>query len=215
MSSNWRNIEVMSGRMMDVDRGVLVQPQQEHLEAYCAALRNGWSPDNLRPEVAAEQLAAIAADPQGFLDRMEDTEAKGPPVILPDGSTVARLPSLRRWIWKDGFCGSIGLRWQPGTDDLPPTCLGHIGYAVVPWRRREGLATSALLEILPLAHSKGLRRVELTTDPDNDASKRVIEKAGGRFVKAFVTPAALGAYEDSLYQIDLQDMDLRDDRTTS
>jgi predicted acetyltransferase len=42
-------------------------------------------------------------------------------------------------MWDGEFCGSIGLRWLPGTEELPPHCLGHIGYAVVPWKRRLGL----------------------------------------------------------------------------
>lgn len=183
---------------------MLVRPVPKHLDAYCAALRNGWSPDNLRAEAGREQLEAIAKDPNGFLKRLDDPDAKGPPVTLPDGTTVPRLPSLRRWIWKDGFCGSIGLRWQTGTSDLPPTCLGHIGYAVVPWRRGEGLATAALIAILPLARSAGLAHVDLTADPDNWASIRVMEKAGAVFVKTFTTPAALGRAEDVLYRIHLR-----------
>lgn len=180
---------------------LLVRPAQQHLESYRAALRTGWSPNNLRPEAANEELAEIAADADLFLARMEDRDAKGVPVILPDGSFVTRLPSLRRWIWSDGFCGSIGIRWQPGTEDLPPTCRGHIGYAVVPWRRGEGLATAAVLEILPIARSIGLRHVDLTADPDNIASIRVMEKAGATYLGTFTTPEALGGVTDSLYRI--------------
>ena len=44
-------------------------------------------------------------------------------------------------MWDGEFCGSIGFRWQPGTTDLPRHVLGHIGYSVVPWKRRLGYAT--------------------------------------------------------------------------
>lgn len=193
----------MTGAPTNRTGGLLVKPGPEHLEAYCAALRQGWSPDNLRPAAAQEKLDAIARDAFGFLARCDDPEGRGPPAIMPDGTRVPRLPSVRRWIWKDGFCGSIGLRWQKETEALPPTCLGHIGYAVVPWRRCEGLATQALLEILPIAKEVGLRHIDLTADPENRASIRVMEKAGAVLVGSFTTPAALGGARDLLYRIPL------------
>ena len=73
-------------------------------------------------------------------------------VLLPDAQ---RLPGFSRWIWDGEFCGSIGFRWQPGTEVLPPHCLGHIGYAVVPWKKRRGHATRALAAMLPLARAEG------------------------------------------------------------
>ncbi|MGF6726605.1 putative acetyltransferase [Paraburkholderia sp. GAS41] len=51
---------------------------------------------------------------------------------LADGSTVARLPSVVRWIWDGEFSGAIGFRWQAGTAELSPYVLGHIGFSVVP-----------------------------------------------------------------------------------
>jgi predicted acetyltransferase len=71
--------------------------------------------------------------------------------------------------------------------------LGHIGYSVVPWRRRRGYATSALRQILPLAaQATGLPFVEVTTDAHNIASRRVIERNGGALVEHFVTPPSHG-----------------------
>jgi len=42
---------------------------------------------------------------------------------------------------------------------------------------------------LERAKAVGLKRVEITTDPGNEASRRVIEKNGGRFVEEFVNEA--------------------------
>lgn len=56
---------------------------------------------------------------------------------------------------------------------------GHIGYAVRASRRRQGIATRALLLGLDRARELGLDRVFLTCDVDNAASARTIERAGG------------------------------------
>ena len=181
----------------------LVWPGPEHLPDYRRALERGWSPDNLRPEAAQEELARIAENTEAFLAEQVDREAKGPPIPLPDGRSVTRLPGIHRWMWDGEFCGTIGFRWQPGTAELPPYCLGHIGYAVVPWKRGRGYATQALAEILPEARAVGLPYVELTTDASNLASQRVIEANGGRVVERFNKPAGYGGAESLRYRIDL------------
>ncbi|WP_193173743.1 GNAT family N-acetyltransferase [Nisaea nitritireducens] len=178
-------------------------PNIDDIPAYVSALKNGWSPDNLRPEAADEQIAAISKDAASFVSKLDDPTAKAGPLTLPDGSKVPRLPSIRRWIWDNEFCGHIGLRWKPGTEELPPTCSGHIGYAVVPWRQGEGLASAALVAILPEAKAAGLKYVEITTSPDNPASIRVIEKAGGVMVRTYSADKALGGRETVEYKIPL------------
>jgi predicted acetyltransferase len=158
----------------------------------------------VRGEAATrEELERIARDPDAFLARLVDKKAKGHPIQLPDGSVVPRLPGYIRWMWDGEFCGSIGLRWQPGTEVLPAHCLGHIGYAVVPWKRRRGYATQALKEMLVDANAEGLRYVEITTRPDNIASRRVIEANGGVFLEEFVTPLALGGFRELRYRVNL------------
>lgn len=187
----------------DISDTVLMIPNRDRLPDYVDALKRGWSPDNLRAEVAIEQIEEIARDAEGFLARQEDRAALGRPVTLSDGSKAARLPSFRRWIWRDGFAGSIGLRWAPGTEALPPHCLGHIGYAVVPWRRREGLATAAVTALLPEAKAIGLRHVEISTDPDNTASIGVAKRAGAVLQGRGRHIDALGAGEALLFRITL------------
>ena len=133
----------------------LVVPAKEYLHSYVAALESGWSPDNVRGLTAAEeQLAWIDRDPAGFLASLDDPRGEGPPVKLADATFVKRLPAITRWMWDGEFAGSIGFRWQPGTSELPPTCPGHIGFAVVPWKRGRGYAKRALGEARRLALPK-------------------------------------------------------------
>ena len=183
----------------------LVVPTLDRLDAYADALQRGWSPDNVRlVEAPREELERIAADPAAFIAWLDDRAARGGPITLPDGSQVPRLPGYRRWMWDDGFCGSIGFRWQPGTEALPAHCLGHIGYAVPAWKRGRGYATRALELLLPDARKEGLRWVELTADPDNLASQKVITRNGGVLVKRFLKEPAYGeAVESLLFRIAL------------
>ena len=116
---------------------------------------------------------------------------------------MPRIPGYRRWLWDGEFCGLIGFRWRPGTHDLPPTCLGHIGYAIVPWKQRRGYATSALGMILREVPGRGLSYAELVTEPDNHPSQRVIEANGGVLVERFNKSAHHGGTPALRYRIDV------------
>jgi predicted acetyltransferase len=184
----------------------LVDPSLRRLPAYVAALERDWSPDNLRPiETAKEQLERIARDAAGFISSLDDRDAKGAPIRLPDGSLVPRLPGFSRWIWDGEFCGAISLRWQRGSSALPAHVLGHIGFAVVPWKRGAGYAKQALGLHLPEARAQGLAHVELTTDPGNIASRHVILACGGRLIGPFLKPEVYGGGEGLRFRIDLSE----------
>lgn len=103
----------------------LVWPAVRYLPGYIHALQQGRSPDYLRPQTTLDELARIAQDPERFLSEQVDRHAKGPAIILPDNSTVPRLPGYKLWMWDGEFCGVIGLRRQSGTTELPAYCLGH------------------------------------------------------------------------------------------
>jgi predicted acetyltransferase len=181
----------------------LVWPGASYLPGYAHALGQGWSPDTLRPQTALDELKRIADDPDAFLSAQVDREATGPPIVLPDNSTVPRLPGFILWMWDGEFCGSIGVRWQRGTTELPPYCLGHVGYSVVPWKRQRGYATRALQLVLPLVRAEGLAHIEVTADVSNVASRRVIEANGGVLVERFDKPAAQGGAASLRFRISL------------
>lgn len=182
----------------------LVRPTMALLPSYIAALQRGWSPDNVKGAAAAiEELAAIDKAPESFVARLTDREAIGPPIVLPDGSSARRLPGYRMWMWDGEFSGSIGLRWQPGTSSLPAHVLGHIGYGVVPWKAGRGYATLGLGLMLHCAREEGLAYVEITMDPENIASRKVVEANGGVLVERFQYPIQYGGKDALRFRIDL------------
>lgn len=166
----------------------LVEPTLGGLRAYERALAAGWSPDSER-DASAERLRALRRDPEGFL---RDIAGREPTLALDDGRIVPRLPTRAFWISDGYFAGTINLRFQPGAEELPDYVSGHVGYTVVPWRRGRGYATRALALLLPVARAHGLARVLLTCDPENAASRRVIEANGGAFAGAGPHPWAAG-----------------------
>lgn len=54
----------------------------------------------------------------------------------------------------------------------------EIGYGVAPMRRGRGLATAAVLALLPLLAARGVKLVTAETALDNPASGRVLTRAG-------------------------------------
>ncbi|MGR9393827.1 GNAT family N-acetyltransferase [Rhizobium leguminosarum] len=157
-------------------RVVLLQPDLENLSGFEAALAAGWSPDPRR--------AGDEAHVHGELQRLRQNRLGFLHDLIPDGRQRAGFgspPLTTRlfWIWDGEFCGSISLRFQAGTEELPPEVSGHVGYSVVPWKQRNGHATTALSLLMAVASKEGLDRLVVLCNEDNDASRRVIERNGG------------------------------------
>jgi predicted acetyltransferase len=155
----------------------LLPPSLKRLPQYEAALAAGWSPDTER-DASAEQLARLRQGRRTFLASLT---RQGGTMITAWGEEVERLPSRLFWLDDGEFCGIADFRYVPGLDTLPDYVPGHIGYAVVPWKRRRGYASRALALVLDVAREQGMRSIEITCDHDNEASRRVIQRNGGLF----------------------------------
>jgi predicted acetyltransferase len=97
-------------------------------------------------------------------------EAPRPPGFVP----VTNL----WWVEGDDFLGRLAIRHRL-TPMLRETG-GHIGYVMRASVRRRGHATAMLRAALPIACDLGIDPALITCDFDNIASRRVIERNGGR-----------------------------------
>ena len=88
------------------------------------------------------------------------------------------------WLIDDGhYIGQISIRAELGTAYLM-TYGGHIGYSIRPSRRRMGYGELILALGLEKCPAMALTQVLVTCDSDNLASKKIIERNGGRFESA-------------------------------
>lgn len=178
----------------------LLTPTELNLHLYLDALERELA-EGLEP--FHNSLAIIdkaRQDPRAFIATLNDPLG-GRLISLPGGIERPALPSFTRWLFHDEICGTIQFRWQPGGAELPPWCLGHIGYQIFPWQRGKGLATKQLALMLDFTRSFALPYVELTTDPENSASQRVIAKNGGIYVRRIEREEQYGGGSFNLYRI--------------
>jgi predicted acetyltransferase len=136
----------------------------------------GLPSDNTMLGEEMRQWSATWSDPEVFASWVKlQHEARLEEAPRPAGF----VPVTNLW-WVEGdeFLGRIAIRHR-----LTPMLRefgGHIGYDIRAGARRRGHATAMLRTALPLAHDLGIDPALLTCDVDNIASRRVIERNGGR-----------------------------------
>jgi tagatose 1,6-diphosphate aldolase len=90
------------------------------------------------------------------------------------------------------IAGTIGLR--VGNNENIENYLGHVGYNVYPPARGRHYARRAVMLLFPLARRLGLSPLWITCNPDNVASRRTCESAGGRLVEVVKLPREHALY---------------------
>jgi predicted acetyltransferase len=97
-----------------------------------------------------------------------------------------RMMSVER----DEELGSVNLRI--GSTAHVERYAGHIGYSVHAAHRGHHYAARSVTLLLPLARTLGIDPLWITCDPDNMASRRSLEIAGGELIEIVDVPEDCG-----------------------
>jgi predicted acetyltransferase len=162
----------------------LVKPNTKLLPSYLEAIQEGKY-CNMAVGFGDDTLSEIMEDTDSYLRKVADPapwKAK-----LPNGSEFAITEHVLYWI-TDGnrFIGSLPLRYAGDLEVIENYC-GHIGMAIRPSLLNRGYGVRALVEASELgraiAKEKGFIALLATCDQNNTASRRLIEHAGGKFLR--------------------------------
>jgi predicted acetyltransferase len=104
-------------------------------------------------------------------------------------SNKSSVPYSTFWLVdKNNFIGRVNIRHKLNRKLLRKG--GHIGYVIAGNQRNKGYGTQILKLALIKAKKMGLKKVLVTCNENNLASKKVIEKNGGRFCNAIYVNSA-------------------------
>ena len=109
------------------------------------------------------------------------------------------VPSYHFWMKLSGGDAPVriggGIAFRIGTTSEIETFVGHIGYHVYPPARGHHYAERAARLLLPLARRHGMRRLWITCNPDNVASRRTCERLGARLIDTVPIPTTHPFYQ--------------------
>jgi predicted acetyltransferase len=151
---------------------LLLPPSADYKESYLEALAE-YHAEGRHLDLDA---GLLATDFETFVRDLVD---RSDPCRVRPG----RVPESVLWMIDRGaYIGRVSIRHELNEQLL--RIGGHIGYEVRPGMRRRGHGTRALRLALDEARKLGLCRVLLTCDPENIASRKIIERNGGRLEDA-------------------------------
>lgn len=116
--------------------------------------------------------------------------------LWPDGhqrpdSSQGIVPAYHFWMEVEssglvGVAGAVALRIGSSRDLR--MYYGHVGYHVYPPFRGRHYAERAVRLLLPLARAHGMDRLWITTNPENQASRRTCERLGAELTETVPVP---------------------------
>ena len=109
---------------------------------------------------------------EDYLDKVESWK-QGIDNLVPASYLVAVVDSE--------IVGRVSIRHE--LNDFLKLYGGHVGYAVIPSKRRKGYATEILKQALSICAELGLEKIMISCDVGNEASKKVIERNAGVYVR--------------------------------
>lgn len=146
----------------------LVRPSGKYRSSWIEALREFEKEGDTR---RAKDLPMVENDWSGYLDKIQK-DYKG--VDLGEG----RVPQTVFWLAGGGEAlGTVSIRHE--INDHLQSQGGHIGYAIRPSERKKGYGTRILELALIEVRKLDLKKVLLTCNKDNVASRKIIEANGG------------------------------------
>ena len=151
---------------------MLVVPAGGYRDSYLAARREdpglpqGWVADGLHLDVELD-----------FTEFVRRLRADADPAFPRPAGWVPCTTLW--WVEEAEFLARVTIRHE--LVGSLATLGGHIGYWVRPSARRRGVGSAAFAACLPYAHRLGIDPALVTCDADNEGSRRIIERGGGRF----------------------------------
>lgn len=166
----------------------LILPTSEHRAAAEAFKQEffDWGETTISGSALLDQMDY----PQWLKNTLSNND---PQTIRSDWVAASTFFAIRE---SDNFIvGMIDIRHNLNHDFLSQYG-GHIGYAVRPNQRQKGYATEMLEQALDFARDLGLSQVMLGCLADNIASKKTIEKCGGKLaeVKPYLDGHMMAVY---------------------
>jgi len=104
-----------------------------------------------------------------------------------DRHSIDGVPAYWFIILAPAPAGTISLRLCKPSSDLERSA-GHIGYEVESRRQGNHYASKAVRLLLPFAKKQGVEELWITVSPDNKASVRTCEIAGGELIETVDVP---------------------------